>query len=56
MSHIAQEQSIVDNKFNTEWLQSFQGFEDHSTEEAKEELESLKQLAEIVCQHLLNTS
>tara|TARA_Y100001963_G_C6738356_1_gene427576 strand:+ start:220 stop:393 length:174 start_codon:yes stop_codon:yes gene_type:complete len=52
----AVEQQEKKNKFNAKWLKTFKGFEDYSEEQAIEELASLKNLAEILCQHLLNTS
>lgn len=56
LDSVAKEQKVKEEKYNTEWLKSFDGFEDYSKEEAEEELGSLKQLAQIVCQHLINTS
>lgn len=56
LESIAIEQEKKEEKYNTEWLKSFEGFKDYSKEEAEDELDSLKQLAQIVCQHLINTS
>ena len=56
LESVAVEQEAKEEKFNIEWLRSFEGFEDYSKEEAEDELDSLKQLAQIVCQHLINTS
>ncbi len=56
LDSVAKEQKVKEEKYNTEWLKSFDGFEDYSKEEAEEELGSLKQLTQIVCQHLINTS
>lgn len=53
---IADKQSQKEEKHTKEWLKSFDGFEGYSNEQAEEELSSLKTFAEIVCQHLLNTS
>lgn len=53
---VAAEQEAKEEKYNTEWLKSFEGFEHYSKEKAEDELNSLKQLAQIVCQHLINTS
>lgn len=52
----AVEQQEVHQKFNTEWLKTFEGFENYSDEQAEEELASLKKLANILALHLLNTS
>lgn len=53
---IAVKQKVKEEKYDDEWLKSFVGFEDYSKEEAEDELDSLKQLAQIVCQHIINTS
>lgn len=56
LESVALEQETKEEKYNSEWLKSFEGFEEYSKEEAEEELDSLKQLAQIVCQHSINTS
>ncbi|MCH3884572.1 hypothetical protein [Tenacibaculum aquimarinum] len=56
LESVALEQETKEEKYNSEWLKSFEGFEEYSKEEAEKELDSLKQLAQIVCQHLINTS
>ena len=55
------EPTIVETKNNNkeydlEWLKSYEGFEECTEEEAIETIKTLKELAEMVCTHLMNTS
>lgn len=55
------ETTIVETQKNNkdydfEWLKTYEGFENCSEEEAKDTINTLKELAEIVCMHLFNTS
>ncbi|MEN8815702.1 MAG: hypothetical protein ABF274_02365 [Nonlabens sp.] len=53
---IAVEEKPTFKKYDAEWLQKFDGFEDYSETQLKETIIQLDSLATIVCSHLLNTS
>lgn len=53
---IALKQQLEEQKYNEEWLKSFEGFENYSKEESKRIIKQLEMLAEVVCIHFMNTS
>jgi len=55
------EPTIVETKnnnkvYDSEWLKSYKGFGECTEEEVIETIKTLKELAKIVCTHLMNTS
>lgn len=44
------------SSFNATWLKEFKGFENYSDKQAEEVINTLQELAQIVCRHIYNTS
>ena len=53
---IAAKQSTTKQKYNEEWLKTFKGFDSYSEEESKKTIKQLEMLADVICQHFVNTS
>ena len=53
---IAVEEKPTFKKYDAEWLQKFEGFEDYSDKKAEETISKLEEFAKVICEHLQNSS
>lgn len=53
---IAAEEKPSFSKYDSEWLQKFEGFEEYSDKKAEDTINKLEEFAKILCEHLQNSS
>ena len=53
---VAAEEKPSFSKYDSEWLQKFEGFEEYSDKKAKDTINKLEEFAKILCEHLQNSS